>query len=237
MKAEILEALNRAREAKQPVALATELKSGAQRLVTYEDTRGDLELGAGALPALRQALAEDASGPLELDGREIFVQVFNPPLRLAVVGAVHIAQALVPMAALAGFAVTVIDPRGAFATDARFPGVAIAHDWPDDSLKRIQPDRRTAIVTLTHDPKIDDPGLVEALRSDAFYIGALGSKRTHASRLERLREAGFTEAQLARIHGPIGLALGGRSPAEIAIAILAQITLTRHAKPAAQAAA
>jgi xanthine dehydrogenase accessory factor len=187
--------------------------------------------------ALRQALAEDASGPLELEGRQIFLQVFNPPLRMAVVGAVHIAQPLAPMAALAGFAVTVIDPRRAFATSQRFPGVELTHDWPDEALERMKPDRRTAIVTLTHDPKIDDPALEAALRSEAFYIGALGSKRTHASRLERLRASGFADNQLGRIHGPIGLALGGRSPAEIAIAILAQVTMTRHAKPAAREAA
>ncbi len=237
MKREIIETLNRVRAEKRPAALATDLKSGAQLLLTHEDAMGDLALGAGALSALRRSLAEDASGPLELEGRQIFAQVFNPPLRLAVVGAVHIAQPLVPMAALAGFAVTVIDPRRAFATSQRFPGVELTHDWPDDALKRMKPDRRTAIATLTHDPKIDDPALEAALRSDAFYIGALGSKRTHARRLERLRASGFSEAELARIHGPIGLALGGRSPAEIAIAILAQITQERHAKQAAREAA
>ena len=132
---------------------------------------------------------------------------------------------------------TVIDPRRAFATDRRFPGVELTHDWPDDALVRLGPDRRTAVITLTHDPKIDDPALEAALRSGAFYVGALGSKRTHAGRLARLRERGFTDAELARIHGPIGLALGGRSPAEIAVSILAQITQVLHAKESAKEAA
>src|SRR5690625_1514824 len=153
-----------------------------------------------------------------------FLQVFLPPLRLAIVGAVHISQALVPMAAIAGYEVTVIDPRQAWATEARFPGVNLITEWPDYALEAFQPDARTAVVTLTHDPKLDDPALVQALRSQAFYIGALGSTRTHSRRLERLRAEGLEETALARIHGPAGLAIGARSPAEIALAVLAQMT-------------
>jgi xanthine dehydrogenase accessory factor len=228
MKAAILSALQEARARKLPAALATDLASGAQALLAGDMLQG--ELGGGVEAPIRAALRDDRSGIVEHQGRRLFVQVFNPPLRLVVVGAVHIAQALVPMASLAGYAVAVVDPRRAFATGQRFPGVELTHDWPDDALARMKPDRRTAVVTLTHDPKIDDPALEAALRADVFYIGALGSTRTHAKRLARLKERGFDDAALARIHGPIGLSLGGRSPAEIAIAILAQITQVLHAK-------
>jgi xanthine dehydrogenase accessory factor len=153
-----------------------------------------------------------------------FLQVFNPPLRMAIIGAVHIAQSLAPMAALAGYAVTVIDPRRAFASDSRFPDVALVNDWPDEALAALAPDRRTAVVTLTHDPKIDDPGLDAALRSEAFYIAALGSRRTHAGRVARLKELGHDAAAIGRIHGPAGLDIGAVSPAEIAISVLGQMT-------------
>jgi xanthine dehydrogenase accessory factor len=156
------------------------------------------------------------------------VHVQNPAPRLILVGAVHISQALAPMAALAGYAVMVIDPRQAFATDARFPDVSLSGDWPDEAMARLKLDRRTAVVTLTHDPKLDDPALQTALKSDVFYIGALGSKKTHAARLARLREAGFGDADCARIRGPVGLSIGAKSPAEIAVSILAEITACRH---------
>ena len=237
MKRAVLQALQEGRARKRATALATDLKTGAQTLVIDDAVLGDLALDPGTLAAVRKAVAEDASATLEANGRRLFVQVFNPPRRMVVVGAVHIAQALVPMASLAGYAVTVIDPRRAFATDQRFPGVELTHDWPDDALARFKPDRRTAVVTLTHDPKIDDPALEAALRSGAFYVGALGSKRTHAGRLARLRERGFSDAELARIHGPVGLALGAKSPAEIAVSILAQITQVLHAREQAKAAA
>ncbi len=237
MKHAVLQALQEGRARLRPAALATDLKTGAQTLVMDDAVLGDLALDPGTLAAVHKAIAEDASAPLEASGRRLFVQVFNPPLRMVVVGAVHIAQALVPMASLAGYAVTVIDPRRAFATDQRFPGVELTHDWPDDALARFKPDRRTAVVTLTHDPKIDDPALEVALRSGAFYVGALGSKRTHAGRLARLRERGLSDAELARIHGPVGLALGAKSPAEIALSILAQITQVLHAREQAKAAA
>jgi len=146
-------------------------------------------------------------------------------LRLAVVGAVHIAQPLVAMAHLAGYDVTVIDPRDAFASEARFPGRTLVHDWPDEALAALGVDARTAVVTLTHDPKLDDPALVAALRSEAFYVGALGSTRTHAKRVERLGAAGLGEAEVSRLHAPVGLDIGAKSPAEIAVSILAEITL------------
>ena len=159
-----------------------------------------------------------------MGGRRWFVHVFNPPLRLIVVGAVHISQPLVRMAGGLGYDVTLVDPRGAFATAERFPGVAVCSEWPDDALEALGVDGRTAVVTLTHDPKLDDPALHTALRSEAFYIGALGSRRTHAQRVERLAGAGFDEAAIGRIHAPVGLDLGGRAPAEIALAIAAQMT-------------
>ncbi|MFX0544531.1 XdhC family protein [Roseovarius sp. S1116L3] len=164
----------------------------------------------------------DRSGFAE-DG-ETFVAIHNPPLRLIVVGAVHIAQALVPMARQVGYDPTVIDPRAAFASAARFPGVTLMDEWPDDGVRALGLDGRTALVLLTHDPKLDDPALTEALRSDVFYIGALGSSRTHAARLDRMRDAGFSDTDLARIHGPVGLDIAAAGPAEIALSILAQMT-------------
>jgi xanthine dehydrogenase accessory factor len=230
MKRDILEKVQTARARKLPAALATDLKTGEQAFVTREDATGALALGDDGLAAMREAITADRSGTIDWNGRRLFVQVFNPPLRMIVVGAVHIAQALVAMATIAGYAVTVVDPRRAFATDARFPGVELTHEWPDDALARLEPDRRTAVVTLTHDPKIDDPALQAALSSDCFYIGSLGSTRTHGKRLDRLKAEGFSDAALKRIHGPIGLSIGAKSPAEIAISILAQITEALHAK-------
>lgn len=230
MKIALLQALQEARANKLPVALATELKSGAQALVTRTAASGDLQLDDADIERLRQAIHDDKSATIDWNEGRLFIHVFNPPLRMIVVGAVHIAQALVPMANLAGYAVTVVDPRRAFATSARFPDIEITHEWPDEALERLQPDRRTAVVTLTHDPKIDDPALEAALRSDVFYIGALGSTRTHGKRLQRLRESGFTDKDFVRIHGPIGLSIGAKSPAEIAVSILAQITQVLHAK-------
>ena len=153
-----------------------------------------------------------------------FVAVHNPPLRMAVVGAVHIAQPLLAMARLAGYDPVLIDPREAFASEGRFPDETIRHDWPDEALAAWGLDARTAVVTLTHDPKIDDPAIMAALRSDVFYLGCLGSKRTHAKRVDRLTAEGFTEAEIARIHAPVGLDIGARSPAEIAVSVMAQIT-------------
>ena len=230
MKREIFDRLRKARAEKRTIVLVTELKSGRQALIEGEVTSGDLALDAEGLAAAKAAAREDVSGPLG-EG-ELFAQVFSPPLRLFVVGAVHIAQSLVPMASLAGYDVTVIDPRRAFASDSRFPQVTLVQSWPDEALTALQPDHRSAIVTLTHDPKLDDPALDQALKSAAFYIGSLGSKRTHAKRLQRLEGRGFGPKDLERIHGPVGLAIGAKSPAEIAIAILAQITQARHGAPA-----
>lgn len=236
MKTPLLDKLLRARADKTPAALITELGSGAQALSLDSQTEGDLALTPALKEAVESAFAADRSTSTEIDGRRYFIQIFNPPRRMIVVGAVHIAQSLVPIASIAGYAVTVVDPRGAFATDARFPGVALSQDWPDDALTALKPDRRSAIVTLTHDPKLDDPALAIALRSDCFYIGALGSRRTHARRLDRLRELGFTDKDFARIHGPIGLSIGAVSPAEIAISIMAEITQELH-RPAQEKAA
>lgn len=163
----------------------------------------------------------DRSG-FEKDGKT-FVAIHNPPLRLIIVGAVHIAQALVPMARIAGFDPMLIDPRESFASQTRFPGEKLVHDWPDEGLRGFGLDSRTALVLLTHDPKLDDPALEQALISDAFYIGALGSTRTHAERKDRLTAKGFTATQLARIHGPVGLDIGAAGPSEIAVAILAEM--------------
>jgi xanthine dehydrogenase accessory factor len=163
----------------------------------------------------------DRSG-FEADGTT-FVAIHNPPLRLIVVGAVHIAQALVPMARIAGFDPLLVDPRESFASEMRFPGETVLHDWPDEGLRALGLDARTALVLLTHDPKLDDPALIEALRSDVVYIGALGSTRTHAARVARLQEAGLSEAEIGRIHAPIGLDIGAAGPAEIAVSILAEM--------------
>lgn len=219
MKAELLDRLLADREAKRAVVVATNLASGAARLI-YPDDGADDPL----LEDARRAARSDKGGIVEADEGRVFLNVYNPPLRLIVVGAVHIAQPLTRMALLAGYDVTVVDPRRAFASEDRFPGVGLTHDWPDEAMAALAPDRRTAVVTLTHDPKLDDPALAEALRSDAFYIGALGSTRTHARRKERLAEEGFSEQAMARIKGPIGLDIGAKSPAEIAVSILAEIT-------------
>ena len=212
-----------------PAALATHLKSGRQAFIEGERIEGDLALDTVALSGVRAALRDDRNTTIETAEGPVFVEVFNPPLRLIVVGAVHIGQPLAQIAALSGYAVTVVDPRSAFATGERFPGVALSTEWPDEILPRLAPDRRTAIVTLTHDPKIDDPALTAALKSQAFYIGALGSGKTHAARTHRLQKAGFSESEIARIRGPVGLAIGALTPAEIAVSILAEITQTLRA--------
>jgi xanthine dehydrogenase accessory factor len=224
LKLTLLERLLEAGRKSSGAALVTSLTTGAQALVTATGSEGDLSLSAAELTRVSQALANDQSGTIETAAGPAFVEIWNPDPRLLVVGAVHTAQALVPLAHLAGYSVTVIDPRTAFGTGERFPNVTVLNDWPDEALQALAPDRRTAILTLTHDPKIDDPALQVALKSEAFYIGALGSRRTHAKRIERLREAGFDDAAIGRIRGPVGLAIGARTPAEIAISIMAEIT-------------
>jgi xanthine dehydrogenase accessory factor len=224
MKRRLLDALVAAGSESRSVALATDLVSGRQLLVDEGSAEGELQLDTAALDAVRSALRSDRNTTLDTPVGRVFVEVFSPPRRCFVVGAVHIAQPLVQMLKLADYGVTVIDPRGSFATEARFPGVELTQEWPDEALDRLKPDHRSAVVTLTHDPKLDDPALALALRSECFYIGALGSRRTHAARCSRLTELGFGEADLARIHGPIGLAIGAVSPAEVAISIVAQMT-------------
>ena len=223
MRADTLAALNAARAGKARVCLVRYLEAGDEALIVEGRTILG-EVPGDVAEAAATALRRDQSMPADTSRGRAFLQVFNPPLRLLIIGAVHIAQALAPMAALAGYQVTVIDPRRAFATDSRFPDVVMSGDWPDDAMAALAPDRRTAVVALTHDPKLDDPGLDVALRSDAFYIAALGSRRTHAGRLERLRGLGHDEGTLARIHGPAGLDIGAVSPAEIAISVLAELT-------------
>lgn len=176
------------------------------------------------------ALAAGQSRVIDAPGGEAFLQVFLPPLELVIVGAVHIAQALAPMATIAGYAVTIVDPRGAFADEARFDALPLIRQWPDEALRAAVIGERTAIVTLTHDPKLDDAALTAALASPAFYIGALGSKKTQVARHARLERAGFDTAAIGRVHGPVGLDIGAKSPAEIAIAILAEMTAVLHGR-------
>ena len=227
----LLAAVQAARAAKRPVVLATRLPDGMQRLLP------DPAAPPALVEAAARALKDDVSGPAVLGGESWFLHVYNPPPRLAIVGAVHIAQALAPMAAGLGFGVTVIDPRGAFATRERFPGVEITTAWPDEAMAAFAPDTRSAVVTLTHDPKLDDPALDAALRSPAFYIGALGSRKTHAARLKRLRELGHDEASLSRIHGPVGLDIEAVTAPEIALSILAEIVAVRRGAAMGQKAA
>ena len=224
MRAKYLDAVIAAGREARSVALATDLKSGAQLLLDSDRFDGELALDETQRAAMRDALRADRNVTLDAAGTRVFVQVFSPPRRCFVVGAVHIAQPLVQMLALTDYRAIVIDPRGSFATEARFPGIELTTEWPDEALERLKPDQRSAVVTLTHDPKLDDPALAVALRSQCFYIGALGSKRTHAARLRRLADLGFGERDFARIHGPIGLPIGAVSQAEIAISILAEMT-------------
>jgi xanthine dehydrogenase accessory factor len=228
MKIETVEKLLDLKARKEQVALVTDLASGAQDLFTATHHAPTLNLSSAAAEQVALAIREDRNAEIELDGKKCFIQVHNPAPRLIIVGAVHISQALAPMAAMAGYAVTVVDPRRSFATEDRFPGVTLSGDWPDEAMERLKPDVRTAVVTLTHDPKLDDPALSAALKSPAFYIGALGSKKTHGARLGRLTKAGFTETDLGRIHGPAGLDIGAKSPAEIAVSVLAQLTAARR---------
>jgi xanthine dehydrogenase accessory factor len=224
---ETLAALMQARTAQRPVVLATRLPDGAQRVLPDPAAAPDLQDAAAA------ALAQDQSGLATLGRETWFLHVQAPPHRLLVVGAVHIAQALAPLAAIAGLAVTVIDPRRGFARADRFPGVALDHAWPDEAMAALRPDRRTAIVTLSHDPKLDDPALDAALRSEAFFVGALGSRKTHAARLARLADIGHAPDALARIRGPVGLAIGAVTAPEIALSVLAEIIAVRRASPLA----
>jgi xanthine dehydrogenase accessory factor len=234
MRQAMAQALIAAQRAARAVVLFTPLDGGLQRLL---DAAG-LELLALTDPGLaaagREALRSDRA---QVHGEQVLVTPHNPPQRLIIVGAVHISEALCSMALAAGYTVTVIDPRSAFLRPERFPGVTLVNEWPQQAFAQLQPDARTAVVLLTHDPKIDDPALLAVLPTPAFYVGALGSTRTHARRLERLAEAGVDEAGRARICGPAGLAIGARTPAEIAISVLAQMTQALRQEGSARSSA
>lgn len=225
MQLSTLAALNEARRARRAALLLTRFSDGHEELIDVG------ALGTHPLSeALQAALRSGKSAMIEAQGEAYFIAVQTPPLRILCIGAVHISQALVPMARVLGHDVMIVDPRTAFATPERFPDVPLYAQWPDEILPSLGVDAYTAVVLLTHDPKIDDPALYYALRSDSFYIGALGSRKTHAKRVERLEAAGFNSDQIARIHAPIGLPIGGVSPAEIALSILAEITAALRLK-------
>ncbi|MEE8146950.1 MAG: XdhC family protein [Longimicrobiales bacterium] len=233
MKAELLSQLVEDRRHERAVVLATNLDTGEQMLLYPLDAGsegGDIETEVGSAErskdvqeAARSALLNDRSQQVDSPDGPLFLQVHNTPLRMVLVGAVHVAQPLAQMASQAGFSVSIVDPREAFNTEARFPGMDRLLSWPDKALEGLELDHRTAVVILTHDPKLDDPALVTALGSPAFYIGALGSRMNQGLRLERMTEAGFDDAALARIHGPVGLKIGARTPGEIATAIMAEV--------------
>ena len=219
MKLDLLSALNGERMARRAVIVVTDVETGAQQLVKGAEIAGD-----PLREVLEKHLRTGKSGMAESPQGRVFLTVYVPPPRLVITGAVHISQALAPMAKLTGYDVTIVDPRTAFASHERFPDVKLIADWPDAALPPLAIDHYTAFVALTHDPKIDDPALTHALERDCFYIGALGSKKTHARRVERLKAQGIGDAKIARIHSPIGLAIGAVSPAEIAVAIIGEIT-------------
>jgi len=226
MRLEVLRAMNAARRERRAAVIVTRLGDGEQRVVEAD------EAGADPLAeALEKALLSGKSGTVAAGGEDYFLTVQTPSPRLVLVGAVHISQALAPMARLTGLDVTIIDPRTAFATPERFPETTVIAQWPDEALAAAPLDRYAAICLLTHDPKIDDPALIAALNSDCFYIGALGSKKTHAKRLERMRAIGIGEEALSRIHAPIGLDIGAVSPAEIAVSVLGEIVAAMRKKP------
>lgn len=219
MRLETLTAVNAERAARRPVIVITDVASGVQRLVKAADIAADplhAELG--------KQLRMGKSATVEADGRKLFLNVYAPTAKLVIVGAVHISQALAPLARSLGYDVTVVDPRTAFASPERFPDVPLVAEWPDVALPPLNVDRYTAFVAVTHDPKVDDPALLHALARDCFYIGALGSRKSHAKRGERLKAQGAAEADIAKIHAPIGLNIGAVSPAEIALSIMAEIT-------------
>jgi xanthine dehydrogenase accessory factor len=226
MRPDLLSALNEARRERRAAVLVTAMADGAQRLVTPQTLAAD-----PLHEAIDNALRSGKSGLVEHEGASFFLTVQAPPVRLVVIGAVHISQALAPMAKLAGFDMTIIDPRTAFATPERFPDAPVIADWPETVLPPMKIDRYTAIACLTHDPKIDDPALEEALRAECFYVGALGSRKTHAKRLERLTAKGFTADDFARIKAPIGLDIGAVTPSEIAVSVLGEIILALRKKP------
>lgn len=220
MHRQLAEAIIAARDNRRPMALLTWLASGEQRAVTPAEISGFGQLG----DALAQGFLYDRSATCETSEGEVFVHILNPPLRMVIIGAVHATQFLLPLARMSGHDAIIIDPRTAFATQERFPDAKMIAEWPEDAIPGIGLDRRTSLIALTHDAKIDDNALKLALASDAFYVGALGSKRTHAKRLERLQAAGVSDSDLGRIYAPIGLDIGAQGPAEIALSIMAEVT-------------
>ncbi|MFN3891818.1 MAG: XdhC family protein [Beijerinckiaceae bacterium] len=226
MRFDVLSAMNAERAARRACVLVTELPGGEQRLVKAADLASD-----PLADILEASLRSGKSGMVEHEGRSYFLTVQVPPARLLVIGAVHITQALAPMSRVAGFDMTIVDPRTAFATPERFPDVTLIADWPQNVIPSLGLDRYTAIACFTHDPKIDDPALEAALAAECFYVGALGSRKTHGKRVERLKEKGFTDDQIARIRAPIGVDIGAVSPAEIAVSVLAEIVLSLRKKP------
>jgi xanthine dehydrogenase accessory factor len=226
VKLEILKALNEERTARRAAVVVTNQDSGAQRLVKGSDIRGD-----PLKDVLEKHLRSGKSGIEETPEGRVFLTVHVPSRKLVITGAVHISQALAPIGQLLGYDVTIVDPRTAFASIERFPDVKVIAEWPDTALPPLGVDRYTAFVALTHDPKIDDPALTHALKSDCFYIGALGSKKTHARRVTRLKEQGLSDNDIGRIHAPIGLAIGAVTPAEIAVAIMGEITQRLRQEP------
>jgi xanthine dehydrogenase accessory factor len=232
VKLDILKTLNSERAARRAVVVVTDIASGQQRLVKANDIAKD---PLKALLEKRIRMAK--SGMEETPQGKVFLNVHVPSPQLVITGAVHISQTLAPVGHLLGYAVTIVDPRTAFATVERFPDVKVVADWPDVALPPLNVDHYTAFVALTHDPKIDDPALLHALSRDCFYIGALGSKKTHAKRVARLKEKGISDADIARIHAPIGLDIGAVSPAEIAVSIMAEITARLRQKADETAAA
>ncbi len=228
MQLDLLESLNTERTARRAVIVVTDVESGKQRLVKAADIAKD-PLKA----VLAEHLRSGRSGMEQTGEGRAFLTVYVPAPQLVVIGAVHISQALAPIAKLLGYDVTIVDPRTAFASPERFPDVKVIAEWPDQALPPLGVDRYTAFVALTHDPKIDDPALLHALSRDCFYIGALGSRKTHARRVDRLKQQGLSEADISRIHAPIGLDIGAVSPAEIAVAIIAQITERLREEPEA----
>ena len=229
MRRELLGALVAARQKKQPAVLVRGLTTGKQCVLTRQETLGDIDdIDPVVVAAARKALDSDGARTIETDGERYLVQTLASKPRMLIVGAVHIAQSLIPMAMQVGYEIVLIDPRTAFANPERFPDIHIDNRWPHEALSDFDLDARTAVVALSHDPKIDEPALQAAMDSNVFYIGVLGSKGNHAKRLERLGAAGYSQEQLSRVHGPIGLPLGGRSPAEIAVAILAEVIQSRN---------
>ena len=204
------------------IIVATELESGQQIILNNNDKNNQIYISAKSL------IKQGKSDIINIDNQRWFINISLPPLRLVTVGAVHIAQPLAEIATIAGYEVTIIDPRAAFANNKRFPNINIVNEWPEEALIDFKIDNRTAVVTLTHDPKLDDSALYAALNSKAFYIGSLGSKKTHNARIERLKIAGFNEDAIKNIHGPVGLSIGAKSPQEIAISIMSELILCRH---------